>query len=165
MSFNNSLTCKSAHTNFVSRDHQLIEQHQYNSSNTSDRCVFDLCKRWIRQCVGHHDICNQLESSESLPGRLIDLCPPDLPEEYWRLIQPSIGEHKIIYATVSHRWGPDEFKLSGVNEESFTAGMPVASLPGKFRDCVQVAKYLGIRYLWVDSICELAMFVRDLMLT
>ncbi|KAJ8131824.1 hypothetical protein O1611_g1804 [Lasiodiplodia mahajangana] len=87
------------------------------------------------------------------PRRLVDLGVADVAT--WRLI---LREDNTIlpakYATLSHRWNPDQqFKLLGENLEEYTNGQSLDILPQVFRDAIQVARSLGVRYLWADCLC------------
>jgi hypothetical protein len=44
-------------------------------------------------------------------------------------------------------------KLSSSNITEFQKGILLSSLPQTFQDALLVAKRLGIRYLWIDSVC------------
>jgi hypothetical protein len=58
------------------------------------------------------------------------------------------------YATLSHRWGDKQpIKLEASTLEIFQDGLKLSNLPKTFRECVMVTQQLGIRYLWIDSLC------------
>ncbi|XPT03183.1 hypothetical protein M3J09_012284 [Ascochyta lentis] len=59
------------------------------------------------------------------------------------------------YLALSHCWGA---RLPIRLEEKFLKswkkeGIPLYSLPKTFRDAVRITKQLGMRYLWIDSMC------------
>jgi hypothetical protein len=39
------------------------------------------------------------------------------------------------------------------NEASLASSVPLDELPKTFQDAIQITKCLGIRYLWIDSLC------------
>ena len=58
------------------------------------------------------------------------------------------------YATLSHCWGTVEFlTLRQDNLHTFTVSIPAAALPQTFQDAIKVVRALGLRYLWIDSLC------------
>jgi hypothetical protein len=60
------------------------------------------------------------------------------------------------YATLSHCWGTNSesyFTTSRDNMEERMLGIDVGELPPTFRDAVTVARHLGLKYLWIDSLC------------
>jgi hypothetical protein len=64
------------------------------------------------------------------------------------------------YMTLSHRWGKGDdpsknpLKLTWSNVKKFLwSGIPVGDLPETFRDAIKFTNHLGVRYLWIDSLC------------
>lgn len=59
-----------------------------------------------------------------------------------------------LYLTLSHRWGISQpTKLTKASLDDMRAGLAVKELPGLYQDAITVAKWFGIRYIWVDSLC------------
>jgi hypothetical protein len=59
------------------------------------------------------------------------------------------------YITLSHRWGneTEESKTTTSNLDRRTDGCDLGSLPQIFNDAINITKSLGIRYIWIDSLC------------
>jgi Heterokaryon incompatibility protein (HET) len=60
------------------------------------------------------------------------------------------------YLTLSHCWGVDgemALRLLQANLEDFIHEILIADLSKTFRDAVSFAQGVGIRYLWIDSLC------------
>lgn len=60
------------------------------------------------------------------------------------------------YVALSHRWPqrPEEFpQLRTTTLESFQDGILVSSLPLAFQHTIPITCDLGIRYIWIDSLC------------
>jgi hypothetical protein len=58
------------------------------------------------------------------------------------------------YATLSYCWGGNiKFRLTTSSLQQFKTGFARSSLPQTIKDAVQVTMQLGLRYLWVDSLC------------
>jgi hypothetical protein len=56
--------------------------------------------------------------------------------------------------TLSHCWGPAQLITTTANTiEQRKAGIPLEDLPQTFKDAVSLTRNLGIRYLWIDSLC------------
>jgi hypothetical protein len=56
--------------------------------------------------------------------------------------------------TLSHRWGSADFlKLTRATMHKFCDNILLKDMPKTFRDATIVTRALGIRYLWVDSLC------------
>ncbi|KAK4100024.1 HET-domain-containing protein, partial [Parathielavia hyrcaniae] len=58
------------------------------------------------------------------------------------------------YATLSHRWGTANiFQLKLGNLEALQKEIPVDELSKTFQDAFVAAKKLGVRHIWIDSLC------------
>ena len=58
------------------------------------------------------------------------------------------------YAALSHCWGSSKPMIT--DSTTFKAnleGIPYANLPKTFQHAVRVTRQLGLRYLWIDSLC------------
>jgi hypothetical protein len=62
-----------------------------------------------------------------------------------------------MYTVLSYCWGSipklNPLRTLKSNINSFMESIAVSSLPKTIRDAIDVTRELGIRYLWVDSIC------------
>jgi len=58
------------------------------------------------------------------------------------------------YLTLSHRWGNSVMTTTTTgNITSRRAGIPLGDMPKTFRDAVLITRRIGVRYLWIDSLC------------
>lgn len=59
------------------------------------------------------------------------------------------------YACLSHCWGnPEEIcKTRKENIEDHKQNVPLNALPTTFQNAVDICRFLGIRYIWIDSLC------------
>lgn len=89
------------------------------------------------------------------PSRLIDVGASGGHDDFWRLAIVAREELSGPYITLSHRWGQDMLKLEQDTQEAMLRGMPVSVLPDTYQDAILVARHLGVRYLWIDSLCML----------
>lgn len=106
----------------------------------------------LKDCVENHEQCNT-GSIPPLPTRVLDLGSPNETQEPRLLI--SNGMHGL-YITLSHCWGGKvPIVTTTHNVDIHRDAMPMSSLPPTFRQAVQITRYLGIRYLWIDSLCIL----------
>jgi hypothetical protein len=122
--------------------------------NTGTRLVLELAKKWLRQCVHDHwKYCQ--EPVYWKPTRLIDLGIQGL-RNYPRLIVSDCTTRTSSYMTLSHRWGIGKtFVLTTGNIEQLKRCIETSLLPQTFQDALHVVKFMGIRYLWIDSLCIL----------
>ena len=57
------------------------------------------------------------------------------------------------YVTLSHRWSSYIPTLTKENLAQRLEGIPQETLPGTFRDAIQVTRRLRCSYLWIGSLC------------
>ncbi|KAK8066093.1 hypothetical protein PG997_012840 [Apiospora hydei] len=64
-----------------------------------------------------------------------------------------LGAH-VRYVTLSHCWGDSvPLRLVHSNMGAMEDGIDIQQLPRTFQECFRVAHEVGIRYLWIDSLC------------
>lgn len=116
----------------------------------SDR-NFELARRWLRDCKDRHDKCLS-GRRPSLPTRVIYV-GNDRQHRDVRLEEPK-PESRAEYVALSHCWGGDiALKLMKENREEFKDKIRFEDLAANFQDAIKVTRELGIRYLWIDSLC------------
>jgi hypothetical protein len=132
---------------------QILEKRDIKlDTSTGSPFVTELVKEWIRQCDEEHEICRErrLEYKNHLPTRVISvehdktnpklICPP----------ADSFGD----YACLSHCWGTSQhFKTENASLNDRMASITFSSMPKTFQDAVTITRNLGIKYLWIDSLC------------
>ncbi|KAK8103480.1 HET-domain-containing protein [Apiospora kogelbergensis] len=138
---------------------------KFAEEGTNDRHgTRSLAQYWLKKCMqdadGRHGLCNRL-GEEYLPTRLLDVRYA-LEEGKVRLVCPT--EHPASftssrqYASLSHCWGSWGAKenpvLLGTNlVDRKTAGLPWSALPKTFQDAFKITSWLGLDWLWIDSLC------------
>ena len=112
-----------------------------------------------------------------LPTRLIDVGPSSgtkepclveskaLPRRFrsaWSMSQnlrrslsiAELNSPSVRYVTLSHCWGESKHLVTEKNSlEERRAAILLSSMPKTFKDAVFITRKLGVRYLWIDSLC------------
>lgn len=111
---------------------------------------------WFQQCLKNRKTCSRPSlgsNEERRPSRLIDVgaCEKDN-------LKLCLGENlpaDLRYATLSHCWGtiPDKVTLIQRKLKAWQTMIPNEALMPTFRDAIVVTRRLGMRYLWIDSLC------------
>jgi hypothetical protein len=116
----------------------------------SQKVELDLGVAWIRECSEKHRDCKH-EDEILLPSCVIDVGTSDGQEiPCLRLCSEERGH----YVTLSHCWGPSNpTRTTAACFQDYLQGIPLANLPKTYRDAIAVTRGLGIRYLWIDSLC------------
>lgn len=118
--------------------------------NSGSPKAFELVKRWLHVCRMNHTKC-AFTSESYTPSRILDIS-----HENPKLILREDLRDAIEYVALSHCWGISQpLKTVRGNIDSHRKGIPLKSLPATFRDAVKVTKMIGLRYLWIDSLCIL----------
>jgi len=118
----------------------------------------DLAKEWIKSCR-QHPICTEDPLHSSLkdfyPTRLLDVGEGVTP--HIRLVKSSKlpNETLVEYAALSHCWGKEKIKpqLWGKNYARMIESISIFGLALNFQHAVAVSRSIGVRYLWIDSLC------------
>jgi hypothetical protein len=89
--------------------------------------------------------------SPQLPSRLLDLGSNKL------RLECDVGSiPSLRYTTLSHIWGNNPasyLQLKKETIEQFKIEVPFHAMPIKYNDAIRITRVLGIRYLWIDSLC------------
>ena len=125
----------------------LGQGHDISADCGSDAC-FDLARSWLRECEREHPRC--VKSCGPLPTRVVDVGS----KEGACSLYVSMGE-RVPYTTLSHRWAEPEVMCRTLtdNLEARTKAIVAKDLPRTFQDAITITRRLGIKYLWIDSLC------------
>lgn len=119
-------------------------------ADTSSPAALDLTKAWIERCVKEHRFWDSIVSHQ-LPTRILELYDPSDPQAV-RVCEPKGLEDK--YISLNHRWGEREvLKLTRENKPELMQKIEWHKLPKTFQDALTFTHNLGVRYLWIDSLC------------
>ncbi|KAL5625662.1 hypothetical protein FOBRF1_000005 [Fusarium oxysporum] len=123
--------------------------------NTKSLETLSLAQSWIADCVANHQQCNKSVTRKNwYPTRLLDCGSAKDSDPWYRLIETKNFAIDGPYMTLSHCWGlADCIKLTTDNYAQMLIGMSSSLLPQLYQDAFYVTRNLGIRYLWIDSLC------------
>ena len=109
-----------------------------------------LCRQWLDDCVRDHATCPDLVK-QPLPTRILDVSPKDGTQNCKLVSSEGDTGH---YIALSHCWGgrtPAVTTTHNLNDRFNEIAWN--ALPKTFQDAVHVVRFLGFRYLWIDSLC------------
>ncbi|KAI1171376.1 heterokaryon incompatibility protein-domain-containing protein [Nemania sp. FL0916] len=138
--------------------------------------ALDMAKNWLNQCLKHHTRCPNIRAHSQSHANTFDR---DNIESYYptRLVEilsqtsrlhttaSSIedstmepgGRRDYQYATLSHRWPSDGerlLQLTTSNIELWHHEIDQdTGFSKSFSDAITVCRHLGIKYIWIDSLC------------
>lgn len=144
------------------------DQHCWKGGNvrhvlpdpSSDSC-FETIKQWVATCRKEHQDCIEAESriEHRLPKRVIDVGPAD--NSKIRLVEHEgemgpLCSEETGYVALSHCWGPKwtwPIRCVRATLSQFKDNIPFELLSNTFKDAIVITRRLGLRYIWIDSLC------------
>ncbi|KAK1974445.1 heterokaryon incompatibility protein-domain-containing protein [Colletotrichum cereale] len=114
-----------------------------------------LVRRFLNNCLDHHDSCRLSPPEEELklPSRVLSV-KDDAGKISVKLVENDGLRGR--YCALSHCWGPEGKRplrtLLG-NLTHHLASIAWDKLPATFRETITLTRGLGIEYLWIDSLC------------
>ncbi|KAK4078595.1 uncharacterized protein Triagg1_2926 [Trichoderma aggressivum f. europaeum] len=118
-------------------DHVFAYKSSVLFNNTGAETSLSRISNWLNECSSLHDSCTSASVAQ-LPKRVLEMTPDSQNNINVRLVEDLGGHEK--YTTI----------------ESLSAhldSIPWNRLPKTFQDAAKVAVWLGIKYLWIDSLC------------
>ncbi|KAK3387814.1 heterokaryon incompatibility protein-domain-containing protein [Podospora didyma] len=108
-----------------------------------------LLRSWLDACDSGYRKC-AMEGAK-LPRRVLDV--DDQLGDVVYLRRDCSGEERR-YVALSHCWGKSPLpQTTTLNIDQHTQGIRFDSLPKSYQDAVTVTRTIGVRYLWIDSLC------------
>ncbi|EER38572.1 conserved hypothetical protein [Histoplasma capsulatum H143] len=135
------------------------------SRRTSPRTDSDMAivtiKGWISSCIVTHCtpecFCDSPDNPP-LPTRVVDV---GLDDDSVKLIEPK-GAVRAKYICLSHCWGLAQIITTTKSTlADRKRAIPWRSLSKTFRDAISLTRALGIKYIWIDSLCIIQDDARD----
>ncbi|KAF3048651.1 hypothetical protein E8E11_009174 [Didymella keratinophila] len=116
-------------------------------------------KSWIRTCEIDHKHCPKRAGSANkfVPTRLLQI-GGKRPGDPIRVVNTKVNKIEGPYMTLSHCWGDpkllEECTLrSRTLEEFMFVGVPWSKLSINFKQAIEIARFMEIDYIWIDSLC------------
>ena len=138
----------------------ILDEDILNSAitgSTADAETWALVQGWLDACTEGHRTCSSHAAKGFAPTRLLELDGVGW-EQTFRLVDSAqLTSPMEPYVTLSHCWGPgpveEKLRLVHATEDMLRNGMPASRLPRLFRDALEIADRLGVRYIWIDRLC------------
>ncbi|KAK0647146.1 heterokaryon incompatibility protein-domain-containing protein [Cercophora newfieldiana] len=131
--------------------HYSPDYHPPSSPSNDSEETFHSIRTWFQECDKRHPSC-QPHQPDWRPTRLLYINGD--PSKVF-LVRGENMRRNERYISVSHRWGISGSipRLTSERLAGFRRGLRLKSLPKSFRDCILVARRLGVGYIWIDSLC------------
>ena len=127
---------------------EVIEGRPIESPANSPAAL-ERYRKWLVECDSHSS-CKP--AKQQLPSRIIDVGETDSPTVYlWEPVpEGTIGD----YVCLSYCWGSsEEFTTTRATMDERKAGITIADMPATYQHIITLTQKLGLKYLWIDSLC------------
>lgn len=126
----------------------ILRRDLETPGDTRSEQSLEQVRLWLDYCLRNHAPCGR-NTSTMLPTRILDVSGDDP-----IITLRETNQQRAQYIALSHCWGPSQIiRTTTATLESHKRGVPLSALSNTFRDTVHIARALGIRYLWIDSLC------------
>ena len=121
--------------------------------DTASDISLETARTWLDECENTHVHCGT-GRNVPLPKRLVDLAPIKSSHGLGVKLVEFDGETGT-YACLSHCWGEDPMPIKTMIDtlDEHRRFISWSALPKTFQDAVVIARALGLRYLWIDTLC------------
>lgn len=109
-----------------------------------------MIKQLLDECRSSHTCC-VIPATGFVPTRLLELGA----DGAVRLVKTNRVSAKYnTWVSLSYVWGGEQhWKTTLDRLDTYKERIPVNDLPQTISDALTVCRYLGVSYLWVDSLC------------
>ncbi|OBS23336.1 hypothetical protein FPOA_03885 [Fusarium poae] len=147
----------------LDKKEQAIRAEETAEDTNEHENTKELVISWLARCIhnldGKHDICNQGDNDYT-PLRLLDVRHA-LENNIVLLVCRNEEDDTfegVEYATLSYCRGPHAAEQNPMlvtqNLETWqTEGLSWDCLPKTFQDALKIASWLGLNWIWIDSMC------------
>jgi hypothetical protein len=120
------------------------------SGSTGSEESFAFASQALDECVANHAQCNAALEPKP-PTRVLDICGS---EENLTVRLFESQNSKDRYTCLSHCWGMTQSIVTlRINIASHRKEIAWTLLPRTFQDAITFTRRLGLRYIWIDSLC------------
>ncbi|KAI0381166.1 heterokaryon incompatibility protein-domain-containing protein [Hypomontagnella monticulosa] len=124
---------------------KYLKYRPVDTTPNSDQSVLEV-QGWVQDCIDNHTECPKPKPGE-LPTRLIEI-------ENENDLKIVTGVRDGAYAALSYCWGgPQLFALKMENKDKMMKGFKKSDLPLTIQHGITLTRKLGLRYIWIDSLC------------
>lgn len=128
------------------------------ASCTDSQSTMNQIREWYHCCLNEHTECRKsIPKKQFIPSRLIEIMGSEVSGLTIRLRERKSLPPELEYTTLSHRWGakmPYRLKLDLL--DSSLEDVPLSKLSKAFVDAITVTARIGMKYIWIDSLCKYA---------
>jgi hypothetical protein len=134
-----------------------VRHRCYNSIKTDADDISKWAIDWVEKCCKDHTSCQNAfvpsSRKDYLPLRLLDIEVAEAGTLHLVSTAQLDPDTHVPYCALSHCWGGTvDVKLTKEKLNTMK-NIQLHILPKNFQDAIKVTNRLGVRYLWIDSLC------------
>lgn len=123
------------------------------NGSTGASASFRMASYWLNDCLANHKECRK-QGSDFLPTRLIDVGSDVKEPSLAETADLKLEERDRAYVALSHCWGKKRFLTTTLeNISDHYDQIRFITLTKTFQDVVIAARQMGVRFVWIDSLC------------
>jgi hypothetical protein len=105
--------------------------------------------QWIQTCSSSHKECQGVSKPQNLPTRVVEI------QDAERVRLKITTEDEVaMYTTLSHAWGNgNTVQTTKLTLPCYQDQIPWDHMPKTFQEAIQITFSLGLKYIWIDSLC------------
>ncbi|KAF2498561.1 HET-domain-containing protein [Lophium mytilinum] len=129
------------------------DEYDPTDTTTGSCKSLDLARYWLEKCIGSHPRCARYCTKDrpQLPTRVVDVGARAGGDDVRLFVSQGLRAH---YVALSHCWGIAQIvTTTTANLSERQRNIPLSLLSQTFLDAVVSTRALGVRYLWIDSLC------------
>jgi hypothetical protein len=125
------------------------------------RIALEQAKQWLSTCDIRHGACTLNRPGDqdlAAPKKLIDVHGSGETNEPRLVATQDINVKTLKYLALAYHFDDDSTLVSSsapVNLSKYKGSILPDHLPAAFEDAIDITKQLGLRYLWIKSLCEM----------
>ncbi|KAI1206879.1 heterokaryon incompatibility protein-domain-containing protein [Annulohypoxylon truncatum] len=122
-----------------------LEYQLSDTTPSSDKSIAEV-RGWFQNCIDNHHGCPK-PKSDVLPTRLIEI-------QSGNCLRLATRVQEGPYVALSYcRGGPQKLALVRKNVNNMAKGFKESDLPLTLQHGIALTRKLGLRYIWIDSLC------------
>lgn len=130
---------------------EILPTYDRTSPSTDSDAAMATIQDWISSCLGPDDEFCDAPAEAELPARVIEVGNDN--NSTIRLFEPP-SKTTARYMCLSHCWGKEQIITTTKSTlKDRQVGIKMEDLSKTFQDAVTFTRRLGVKYIWIDSLC------------
>jgi len=122
-------------------------------TDVSGEVASKAAQSWMFECNRTHKRCHY-KDNPLLPSRVLDIGLDQSSSTIKLHVTDKARKERGPYLALSYCWGgPQPIITIKSSIEKLKSGLAISTLPQTIKDAIEVTRWFGLRFLWIDSLC------------